>query len=196
MGHLHGGQFHSRATQRPEDGLRGQPTWPWPWQHLPGLENTRAHALTQGSSRTHPPTTQVCIFTHHTYTHTHIPCTHSHLHTFTHPRTSYTLRFTNTHSQHTHTHPSGGSLIYKDQPSPEVCSSQCAWYQPYLQLLSSSNSLRKLKTFRILKFKVTSPSWKAPVCGQAPGSYYELLLSENLLNEQSRCSERGTATDF
>lgn len=38
----------------------------------------------------------------------------------------------------------------------------------------------KLKDFRILKFKVTSLSWKPPACGQGPGSYHELLLSEDL----------------
>lgn len=65
-----------------------------------------------------------------------------------------------------HTHSLTGPAILR---GGNLTVSRC---RAHLQLLRGSNGLCEPKAFKILKFKVTSPLWKLPPCGQVPGSHH------------------------
>lgn len=115
-------------------------------------QNRCAHAV----SLTHTPT-HIHIFTHHAYTLTHTPCTHSHIHI---PHThvlAHNLIHKYPLTARTRTH--GPGLAHLQAPAIlRGTSPQCALVSTNLQLPSGSNSLCNV----ILKFKVSSPLWKPP----------------------------------
>lgn len=109
---------------------------------------------------------------------------HTHIHILTHPCTRHILVFTKCSSlcPTPNTHTQGSSLSHirtsHDQKYPYL---SVPGFHANSQLLSGSNSLCKRQAFRALKFNVTSPLWKPPACGQAPGSHGVIPLSEGLL---------------